>query len=411
MPQRRIPIAPGIFRQGDRIVAIAKIGNSRDGNQPRDRKTFPLGYSVEKIKAWRHGAIEDLLLASPAPAESGTLAADVDRFVAKLPNVGRYRSDSVSILKAWQVSPLGTTPTPLIERADVVDQLDRWAESGVAVGTRNRRLSRLRVMFRRLYNDAPNPTDKIRFQREPESEPRDIPIHIVRLIVDSLADVGRAAKGETRPEVSETKIRLRVMAWTGIPGATLRRVTSRHLDLDNARVYVTFRRKGQGSHAAWIALLPDGVAALRDFQAAGLIGKSWNRSSMRKTFHRGIARAKVVAQRHADETGDKTWLTDLANLPPHCKPYDLRHSFAAEMYRQTSDIRAVAALLQHADLETTKRYTAGAVSDRVAAAIAKASSAFTNAPTLPTTPAAAAAPASTPAAKPALRLVRKRIAS
>ena len=129
--------------------------------------------------------------------------------------------------------------------------------------------------------------------------------------------------------------------------------------------------------------MPEAVEAIQAFMAAGLVGKSWSRSSMRKTWHVGIARAKKVAALYATQTGDQTWVTDLANLPPRCKPYDLRHSFASEMYRLTGDIRAVAELLQHADMETTKRYTKGAVSERVTAAIAKAASTFAATPTIP----------------------------
>jgi integrase len=92
-------------------------------------------------------------------------------------------------------------------------------------------------------------------------------------------------------------------------------------------------------------------------------------------------------------------LEALEALPPNCRPYDLRHSFGDELYRVTGDLGAVGEILQHASLETTKRYTARAVSGRVATAFAKMSEA--NAP--------AAAPPPTPAQQ-RLRLVKGKTA-
>jgi integrase len=328
------------------------------------------------MQAWQYGAKEDLLLASPAAPAQGTLAADIPIYLATLPE-GSYRDDSEDILAHWIACPLGAQPRHTITRLEVIAQISRWLDAGAAVATCNRRLSRLRKLYHALDGVTTlNPTVAIKFQREPEREPRDLPMSVVQLIVDALPDQGRAERGGTRPTTSETKIRLRVMAWTGIAPATLRRVRPRDLDLDGARIYLRPRRKGQGSDGAWVALLPTAVEAFRAFAAANLFGRAWSRSSMRKTWHVGIARAKAAAARDAERTGDRTWVTALAHLPPRCKPYDLRHSFASEMYRITGDIRAVSELLQHADLETTKRYTKGAVSERVTAAIATAAAAF-----------------------------------
>jgi len=184
------------------------------------------------------------------------------------------------------------------------------------------------------------------------------------------------------------------MAWTGIAPATLRRVRPRDLDLAHGRVYLRPRRKGKGTHGAWVTLLPRAVEAFRDFAAASLFGRTWSASSLGKTWRVGIARARAAAA----QTGDHTWIEDIAKLPPNCHPYDLRHAFASEIYRETGDIGAVSELLQHASFETTKRYTRGAVSARVAAAIAKAGAAHATMPTIP--------PPVAPKAPTRLRLVR-----
>lgn len=371
----RTLIAPGVYRYRSFLVAEARFGSARSA-LGRARERFPLGTPLLKIQAWQHGARRDLMLAAPSAPARGSLAADIPTFTESLP-AGLYREDSVDLLAHWAASPLGAMPRHSVTRLDVISQISRWTDAGAAVSSCNRRLSRLRKLYQTLDGvTAPNPTDKITFTREPEGEPRDIPIRIVRLILDSLQDRGRAERGGTRPGFSQTKIRLRVMAWTGIAGATLRRVRPRDLELKNARIYLRPRRKGKGTDGAWVALLPPAVDALRDFAAAQLFGQPWSRSAMRKTWHVGIKRAKLAAAVIAKETGDDAMVQELAHLPPRCKPYDLRHSFASEIYRLTGDIRAVSELLQHADMETTKRYTKGAVSDRVTAAIAKARTTF-----------------------------------
>lgn len=380
--RRRVTIAPGVRRDGDRLVATVRHGTGP--NQRSETRIFDLGTDLDRvIKVWQRDAKNKLVTATPTAPGVGTLAADILDFLDALP-AGTYRDDSGPLLDAWSRTPIGAVPRHAVDRLDLIAQIARWTDAGAAAATCNRRLSRLRALYTKLDGPTtPNPTDKIPYLAQPEIENREIPPRIVALILDSLPDRGRASRGQARPTVSHSKIRLRVMAHTGIPPATLRRVRPRDLDLDAARIYLRPRRKGHGSPGAWIALLPAAVDALRAFVAAGLIGLRWSNGSMRKTWHVAIARARKTAARIAAETGDRSWMLDLASLPPRCKPYDLRHSFASELYRVTGDIRAVSELLQHAELETTKRYTHGAVSDRVTAAIQAAAAAYATVPTPP----------------------------
>jgi integrase len=397
MPRRHriLRLGPGIVRDGDALVARVRIGNSRDGTQTLRRERFPLGTDLAQIRAWQHGAKYALATAAPSAPGRGSLAADIRDFIAALPE-GRYRIDTEDLLTHWMTSPLGDRDRRTITRLEVIQVISGWTTAGAAESTCNQRLSRLRKFFQALDGDE-NPTTGIARLATPKAEPRDIPARIVNLILEALPDRGRAGRGETRPPISQSKIRLRVMAWTGIAPATLRRVRARDLDLAQGRVYLRPRRKGKGTHGAWVTLLPRAVDAFRDFAAAGLLGRTWSASSVGKTWRVGLARAAAAAARVAAETGDQTWREELSALPPNCHPYDLRHAFASEIYRETGDIGAVSELLQHASFETTKRYTRGAVSARVAAAIAKAGAAQATMPTIP--------PPVVPAA-PRLRLVR-----
>jgi site-specific recombinase XerC len=399
MPQPRIYIGPGRWRQGNWIIAVKRIG-AANGKQKRARERFALGTDPATIDAWQHSAASALILSRPAAELRGTLAADIAAYLETLPD-DAYRKESTMLLGHWSRAALGQIPTDAVTRTDIVTQLSRWTDDQIGLETRNKRLYRLRVFFLAHAGiDAPNPTDKIKGKKPPEAEPRDFPVHIVKLILDSLSDLGRADKGNTRPTVSHSKLRLSVMAWTGAAPATIQRVRKNHLHLESGRIYLTMRRKGQWVLGRSLSLLPPAVDAWRAFVAAGLLGKTWSRSSLWKTFQTGIARAERAAAAHAAETGDRSWIEDLKKLPPNVHPYDLRHCFGAQIYHETGDLGAVAELMQHADIEQTRRYAKGAVSARVQAAIVSASGTYTTIPTLP--PAASAAER----ARAALRLVR-----
>lgn len=372
---RRITIAPGIYRDGNQLVADVRCGSARQGTERRSIKRFPLATDHAVMVAWQLDAKAKLIRAAPATAERGSLAADIDRFLATLP-MNRYRIDSEDLLTHWSESPIGPLRREAITRAEVETQMSAWIDAGVAENSVNHRLSRLRTLYRTLDDDDQNALAGIKRYRAADPDDRDIPPRIVKLIIDSLPDRGRAARGEKRPTYSETKIRIRVMAWTGHAQATILRIRPRDLDLAHCRVRLRPRRKGKGARAVLVALLDPAIEALRDFVAAGLLGKAWSNSSVWKTWQVGIARATATAERIAAETGDPSWVEQIRALPHNCHPYDMRHAFAAEVYRQTGDIGAVSELLQHSTIEMTKRYTRGGVSHRVTAAIAAAGATY-----------------------------------
>jgi integrase len=122
----------------------------------------------------------------------------------------------------------------------------------------------------------------------------------------------------------------------------------------------------------WADLLPPALEALRDYDRAGLWGRSFSRSSMHGSYRRAVINTRKALIAEAEQTGDRTMLEQfLEAVPENSYPYDTRHSFLTDAYRQTGDLAAVAELGQHASLDTTERYTKAAVPERVAAAIDK----------------------------------------
>jgi integrase len=170
--------------------------------------------------------------------------------------------------------------------------------------------------------------------------------------------------------VSLTKIRLRVMAWTGLPHMQLERLRQRDVDFVGQRIFLLPRRKGKGADGVWLPLVPPALEALRAYAAAGLWEQDFSRSAMRMTWRRTVQRTRRQVEAEARAANDPTVLEAFdAAIPPGCRPYDLRHSFLTAAYAASGDHRAVSELGQHASLETTKRYTRGAVSARTAAVV------------------------------------------
>lgn len=180
---------------------------------------------------------------------------------------------------------------------------------------------------------AVNPVRDVPRFREADPEPRGIPMAVVQTILDAMPD-------------SATKARCLVMAWTGLPHATLMQIKPEHVQWETQTVYVPRRRKGKGTKARVMPLLPQGVHAFRQmatFEAWG----AFSRDSLRGSLHRACDKVGV----------------------PRIRPYDLRHSFGTAAYEASGDIRAVQVLLDHSDAKLTARYTLGAVDVRVQATL------------------------------------------
>jgi integrase len=265
-----------------------------------------------------------------------------------------------------------------IKRSQIRTQLDAWTEAGRAPTTINHRRRALADVLTWALkadddDDVVVPTDGIDYLPARRSEARGIPMPILVRILAALSDRGSiTTPGANRPTVSKTKVRLRVMAWTGLAHMSLVRLDRRRVNLTAGKMLLPERKKGAGADGVWIDLLPPAIDALRDFDRAGLWGQRFSRSSMRKAWIGAVAKTRKQLVDEAAETNDRTMLDQFEQvMPSNPYPYDTRHSFLTDAYRQSKDILAVQRIGQHASIETTQRYTKGAVPEAVARAIDK----------------------------------------
>jgi len=319
-------------------------------------KRFPPDTTITAMQDWRQATRVDKLRAHQRHASrrtaAGSFAEDAETYLKAVRAMPTYRWRKAD-LEAW-IAEFGTRTRSTITSDEIRAVLHRWRLEGraiiryafdirtrqrVAVEIGHASLSESACNHRRtalmhLYTvldgkAAPNPVRDVPRFREPDPEPRGIPLETVQRILDAM------------PE-SATKARCLVMAWTGLPHATLMQLTASNLRWHDQAVYVPRRRKGKGTKARILPLLPQALEAFRMMARCDAWGR-FSRDSLRRSLHRAC---------------------DAVELP-RIRPYDLRHSFLTAAYEASGDIRAVQVLADHADAKLTTRYTLGAVDIRV----------------------------------------------
>jgi site-specific recombinase XerD len=107
------------------------------------------------------------------------------------------------------------------------------------------------------------------------------------------------------------------------------------------------RAKGQGTKPYVVPLSEKATKALQEFARLDAWGQ-FTCAPMARMWKAAAAQAK---------------------LPPDAVPYDLRHSFGAQVFRATGDLKTAKEVLGHASLRTTERYMLAAVPQRRVTAI------------------------------------------
>lgn len=401
-PRTRITLAEGIYQDAHGISVIARLGSKPNLLEAKAR--FPLvdddgiPYSKrnnsELIKC-RLLLLEDLKeQRERAGGETGTLGAAIDAWLLAHPvpdksagQARKKRQNENACLAHWRVAPVARVGVAALKRSAVRAQLEAWITEGRAPSTVNQRKDALTHVLRWTLGadddtDVVIITEGIEHRASSAAEVRGMPMPILARILATMPDRGRPVKGEPRPTLNETKIRLRVMTWTGLSHISLERLERARVKFREGKMFYPDREKGAGAAGLWVDLLPAALEALRDFDRAGLWGKSFSRSSMYRSYNRAVRntrQALIAAVEKAEAAGDAAAHRDakvmleqfLEAVPANPYPYDTRHSFLSEVYRIDGDLRTVQVIGQHADLETSKRYTKGVVPERVASAVDK----------------------------------------
>lgn len=334
-------LAPGVYavfhgRQRVGVRAMVRVRGKLYSHR------FGLDTSVTAAKHWQEDTrVEVRKVPAPPKAPDGPVgfAADTERYLKAVAAMASY-SDRERDVQAW-IATFGTQDRATITSAQIAEQLSTWRKT-LAASTVNHRRTALLHLWRLLDGkSAANPVRDIPKYREPAPDARGLSYDVVRAIFDAMP-------------ASVHKARLEVIAYTGLPHATIGRLSARDIDLKAGVLVRPERHKGKGTRRQTVPLTVEGIRALQSLIDQDGLTEPFSRYVMYGEFRRACARV------------EKTTGVDLAGV----RPYDLRHSYGTELYRRTGDERAVQQLLGHAKIETTHRYTLGGVDARLRAAVA-----------------------------------------
>ncbi len=338
---------PGIYKTATGFRAVASIGRGPD---KRVEKRFPKGTAPRVMARWQETARAGLRLKPTVAA--GSLGDDLERHYLPAVKGMPTFTERERHLRLW-VAELGARRSrDLVTAPEVRAVLERWRLAhDWEAGTANRHRTALMHFYTVLNGKGgANPVRDVPKYRE-RGRPLDeaFDYRAFEAILAAMPDQGQGLKGQTRREISQTKARLRVIAYTGLEHIKIMALTPAHLRLDSQppMVYVIGRDKGDGTDDVWLPLARAGAAALAAFAAAGAWGP-FSHSSVYKSFKRA---ARKVG-----------W--------PAITPYQLRHLFGTQLLRSSKNRSATRDLMRHTSEHTTNRYVAGAISVELRAAIA-----------------------------------------
>jgi integrase len=317
-------------------------------------KTFAIDTPHEEIDAWR----AEQAGKHPGPvAVPDSFAADVQTYLSRvaakatinqiaahlelwLDALGRQRSrrsitatEIDRVLQGWLKDPPPARPEGSRGRRPKGDRL--------SLETVRKRRTSLKSFFDKMNGaGGTNPVDDTSLPAPAAlGAPRSIDVAAVECALACMTD-DRSVKRGADPEPSRAKIIARVMAYTGIPPAMLKKIRATDFAWTAGTIRLEARRK-TGVEARTLTLLPDALAAFRAFHAVDLYGHDFAVQSVNRAFQKGVRQA-----------GGDPAVTSL---------YALRHSFLTWLYATTGDEATVARFAMHAPgSPITSRYTLGA---------------------------------------------------
>lgn len=326
MKPKRLDV--GIFKDRHGIRAFVKT--RRSGLKTKRFKRGALGAA----KDWRKDVkAKDTLHIEPVKARPGTFGADVEAYLSSIDIA--TKKERKAHLQQW-VDAFG----PDISRHDITplmvrQQIEAWRTSRPSKPYSASWLNHRRTALMNFYTV----TDGIR-ARNPAAEVPKKPVDDGPLVPYTWKDVRKVLKAMP---ASKSKTRLEVIAWTGWPHSTVKRITAPDLaQLSKGVAYRTRRKKGKGVEGGWVPLLAPAIKALRNFKKQKLYGP-FSSSTLRRQWKYYCWKANV----------------------PEFTPYHLRHIFGGHAMRANKDERSVADLMQHSDIRQTRRYTRAMVDPKM----------------------------------------------
>ena len=343
---------------------------------------FALDTPVSEMQRWRETQI-GRVGATERPPLAGSLAADVQAALSCWTSKRVYKQGQRQAhLAIWVAALGGARSRASVTPAEIERIMQGWLAEGLSAGTVRKRRGSLMALYVQLEgkHSRTNPVRGTRCPSEAKPEARGLAYATIERIIEAMP-LERSHKPGTIAPRSLARIRVAVLAYTGIPPETLMHVRPADLDLEAGTVRASSREKGAGVEPRTLPLTREGIEAFRAFHQAQAYGR-FAVESVNRAFKKAAGRIGLN--------------------PAAVHLYDLRHSFGTELYRVTRDLATVARFLLHAEgSPITARYAKAAHRDVDVAAAAQLEAAF----------AAARQAAATSAGRPPVAKLPVRVAS
>jgi len=254
--------------------------------------------------------------------------------------ISAYRSD-LQKLEAWARSR--EQALEAIKARDVAAFLAHLRALGLSARSAGRAVHAIRGFFRFLVREeklADDPMENVRSPRPFKPLPR----FLNRAQVEALL---RAPDSGTALGLRDKAI-LETMYASGLRASEVTHLKTENIDADIGLLRIF----GKGRKERLVPIGSSALAAILRYEREGR-AKLLKKKKTRELFlnHSGEALSRMglwlVVRRHALAIGVAHILT----------PHVLRHSFATHLLENGADLRALQAMLGHADISTTEIYT------------------------------------------------------
>jgi integrase/recombinase XerD len=278
-----------------------------------------------------------------------TLDDAIDQFLAwariekgLAPNTIESYGRDLSAFARSVSSTRGTLEVKELLKTDVLGHVLSLSKAGMAVRSQTRHLVAIRQLFRFLVREREitvSPADEVDLPRPMKS----LPVFLDVSEVDRLL-----AAPDASPRGLRDRAMLEVLYATGLRVSEL--VTLPYDAVDLTRGYLLVRGKGSKER-----VVPVGEQALKAIETYV--------KDVRPGLEKGNGAAALFLRRGGEAmTRQGFWkllkgYARAAGVKGEVSPHKLRHSFATHLLERGADLRAVQAMLGHADLSTTEIYT------------------------------------------------------
>ena len=228
-------------------------------------------------------------------------------------------------------------------RPDFLDHLTALRDGGLSARSTARHVSTLRSFFRFLVREgvlAASPVSEVKAPRLG----RPLPKYLTLTEVDRLLT---APDGST-PEGIRDRAMLTIMYASGLRASEVVTLRLENVDANAGFLYVL----GKGGKERVVPVADVALTVLGEYIVSArqvFLGKRFSNDLFLSRRGKAITRQTLWNRiRH--------WAL-AAGIEPRISPHTLRHSFASHMLAGGADLRAVQAMLGHADIATTQIYT------------------------------------------------------